>query len=87
MRRTRLYELTELRLGRDLKGYVQAARNDGLSWRRIADELNKLTSTDVTWETLRVWFTPADVPARTVIDIGEHTHADPEEQEPEEQSA
>jgi hypothetical protein len=64
MRQTPLLQLMEIKLGRDLRGYVEEAQAAGRSWRGMAADLTEITGVAVTHETLRAWFS----------DTGEHTN-------------
>lgn len=57
---TAKYELLQLKLGRDLAAYVAEKRAGGRDWRALADELSAEAGVDVSHETLRSWFTPAE---------------------------
>lgn len=46
-----------------LTQWVTARRSDGVSWRRIAVELEDETGIDVTHETVRSWFPELVTPA------------------------
>ncbi len=48
-------QLIEVRLGRDLGGYVKERRQAGDGWRRIADHLHARTGIAVSYESLRRW--------------------------------
>jgi len=48
-------QLIEDRLGESLANLIAERRQRGVSWRRIALELDRRTGTDVTGETLRLW--------------------------------
>lgn len=50
------YQLVEERLGADLEAYVAQMRAEGLSWNRLAVDLNNRTGVLVTTVTLRSWF-------------------------------
>jgi len=76
------YELVQLRLGRSLQAYVEAARKERLSWRTIATDLSAVSGVTVSWETLRDWFGDSERPtsARQVAhvpDAEDHSAADP----------
>lgn len=58
------YELLQVRLGRSLAEYLQAARADGRDWRTIASDLTTLTGVSVSYETLRSW---APEPTRAAL--------------------
>lgn len=47
--------LIETKLGESLSELVEARRADGVSWARIALELNKRTGLYVTGEGIRLW--------------------------------
>lgn len=47
--------LVELRLGGDLAGYLQRARDDGQSWRKIAADVSRRTGMKVSHESMREW--------------------------------
>ncbi len=49
------YTLIQLRLGRDLAGYITQARRDQRSYRRIAADLRTITGMPVTYEAVRQW--------------------------------
>lgn len=51
-----LYQLIEARLGEPLADFV-AARRPIWSWRQLAGDLSTRTSTAVSYEALRTWFT------------------------------
>lgn len=56
MARTPTHELADLKLGRPLAEYVAEGRAEGKAWRVIARDLYAETGIDVTYETLRSWF-------------------------------
>jgi hypothetical protein len=49
------YTEIELKLGEPLAQMIAARRASGVSWRRIAMEINARTGVDIAGETLRVW--------------------------------
>ncbi len=55
MRQTALYQLIQVRLGRDLGDYIATARTEGRSLRRIAADLHAVTGQPVTYEAIRQW--------------------------------
>lgn len=52
---TALYQLIQIRLGRDLGDYIATARTEGRSLRRIAADLHAVTGHSVTYEAIRQW--------------------------------
>ncbi len=50
-------QLATVLLRRDVLAYIRDYRDDGVSWRRIADNLRSDTKgrVDVTGETIRAW--------------------------------
>lgn len=52
---SQLYRLVEERLDRPLVDFI-AARYPQMGWRKISDELYKLTGITVSYATLRIWF-------------------------------
>jgi citrate lyase beta subunit len=52
---TPLYQLVETRLGRPLVDYI-AENKPTRSWKWMAADLTERTTTQVSWETLRLWF-------------------------------
>lgn len=51
-------------LGVPLDQFVATRRKVGMSWQRIADELNERNGTTISGETLRRWFHRPDVNRR-----------------------
>lgn len=62
--RSSLYRLIEKQLGEPLADYV-AARRASMSWRDLATELSKQVGVEVSYETLRLWFSEAAPTATT----------------------
>lgn len=56
MPNTALSQLVEVRLGRPLEPFVRSRLAEGLGWRRISDDLWKVSGHRVSHETLRSWF-------------------------------
>lgn len=50
------YQLIEQKLGEPLDQFV-AKRRPGTAWRLIAMEIYERTDIDITYESLRTWFT------------------------------
>lgn len=49
-------QLIAAKLGEDLDAWVGGRRIGGMSWRKIAREIEARTEVEVTWETLRNWY-------------------------------
>ena len=54
---TPLYELIETKLGCPLDKWVAQRRVPAKTWRELAAEIKAETGADVSFETLRSWFT------------------------------
>jgi hypothetical protein len=46
----------ERKLGEPFAGYVTSRRANGMSWRRIANDILLTTGEDISYESLRMWF-------------------------------
>lgn len=57
MRDTPTAQLVDLKLDGGLPDFVTSRRAQGRSWRLISRDLYEATGIDVTYETLRGWFT------------------------------
>ncbi len=55
-RRTNLYQLIEARLDGSFADYVAAGLSARKSWRTLAEEIEQDTGCQVSFETLRSWF-------------------------------
>lgn len=53
---TSLHQLLETKLGTDLDEYIIAARKDGKTYIRIAEDLRNQTEVYVTHESIRRWY-------------------------------
>jgi hypothetical protein len=49
-------ELIQIRLGRDIHRWVAERRQDGASWRVIAEEASAMSGVPVSHESMRAWF-------------------------------
>ncbi|WP_155885102.1 hypothetical protein [Actinomadura flavalba] len=54
--RSATYQLADLRIDGGLEGFVRPRRENGASWRQIANDLRDQQRVDVTEVTLRAWF-------------------------------
>lgn len=46
----------ERKLGEPFAAYVNTRRSNGMSWRRIANDILLSTGEDISYEALRMWF-------------------------------
>lgn len=57
---SRTYQLIEERLDGTLADYIRNRRPPQATWRQLAAEIHDLTGVDVSYETLRTWFSERD---------------------------
>lgn len=57
------HQLVELMLDQDPASWIAERREEGMSFRRIAGELNDATGIDLAPETLRLWTQPDEATA------------------------